>query len=279
MTRVSDASRDHSPMRWRTAITGNRAVRDGLSLVGLLVAFAVADAAVSDGFAFDAHAYWLASGYGLAPKSQDAFLYSPPILLAFRVLHELPWPVFLQVYTAAIAVGAWILAGPWLTVLIWTPQVASEITMANIHVFLALVAVFGLRWPALWSFALLTKVTPAVGLLWFVARGEWHKLLVALSATAAIALPTVILAPDLWVGWLTLLRGGSGEGWTLPLRLAIAAALVVLGARRDWPWMVPVAATLALPILWSSHGPSMLLGVVWWMRHRTVSWMPRRSAG
>ena len=40
----------------------------------------------------------------------------------------------------------------------------SEISLGNIHIFLALVTVFGLRWPWLWSFVLLTKVTPGVGL-------------------------------------------------------------------------------------------------------------------
>ena len=234
-------------------------------VVGLLLALYVGHLAASDGFAYDAHAYWLADGYGRQANTQDAFLYSPPVLMVSRVLHELPWPVFLELYSAAIAIGVWILAGPFTPFVLFTPQVASEITLANIHVFLALVAVYGLRWPGLWAFALLTKVTPGVGLLWFVARGEWQSLRIALGVTTVIALPTMIFAPDLWAGWFAILATGPvGTSGMIPLavRLPIAAALVIVGARRDWPIVLPVASMLALPVLWDVHGLSMLLGVI-----------------
>lgn len=251
------------PARW-----GRLAV-DAASMVGLVMALAVGHAAASDGFAYDAHAYWLAQPYGQAPNTPDAFLYSPPALLIAQAFGALPWPVFLEAYTAAIAVGVWVLAGPLTAILVWTPQVASELTLGNIHVFLALVAVFGLRWPGLWAFALLTKVTPGIGLLWFVARAEWRKLAIALGVTAAIAAPTLVLAPALWGDWFAVLASPSGNiGAPLPLRLVLAATVIVVGARRDWPWVVPVGAMLALPILWDVHGISMLLGVVWWMRRR-----------
>lgn len=252
-----------------------------LSLVGLILVLFVGHVAASDRFAFDAHAFWLAQGYGQLANTPDAFLYSPPVLLAFRALHALPWPIFLELYTAAIALGVWVLAGPLTLFLVFTPQVASEITLANIHVFLALVAVFGLRWPALWAFALLTKVTPGVGVLWFVFRGEWRKLAIAFGVTAAVAVPTMLLAPELWAGWIGVLGGGSssGDGGALVLRLPIAVALVWIGARRDWPWLVPIASTLALPILWSVHGLSMLLGVVWWARRGSLPAIPLVASG
>jgi Glycosyltransferase family 87 len=243
-------------------------VVQALSLVGLIFVLYVGHIAASDGFAYDAHAYWAAQGYGSLENTPDAFVYSPPVLLVCRALGQLPWQVFLELYTAAITVGVWILAGPVTLFVVFTPQVATEITLANIHVFLALVAVFGLRWPALWSFALLTKVTPGVGVLWFAFRGEWRKLAVALGVTAAIALPTMILAPGLWADWIGVLTAGSRQtdGGPLAIRLPLAVALVWLGAKRDWPWLVPVASMLALPILWSVHGLSMLLGVLWWAR-------------
>jgi hypothetical protein len=160
-----------------------------------------------------------------------------------------------------------VLAGPFTPLVVFTPHVASELTLGNIHVFLALVAVFGLRWPWLWAFALLTKVTPGVGILWFVARGEWRNLAIALGATAAMAVPTLLLFPDLWAGWFRVLTAaGPGAASDLPIRLAAAIALVVVGARRDWPWLVPVGSMLALPILWSLHGFSMLLAVLWYVR-------------
>ena len=256
--------------RWLRSGRAGRLLLFALSVAGLILVLYVGHIAASDGFAYDAHAYWLAQGYGQPPNRPDAFLYSPPILLAFRTLHQLPWPVFLEFYTLAVALGVWVLAGPATLLLVFMPQVASEITLANIHVFLALVAVFGLRWPALWAFALLTKVTPGIGVLWFAFRGEWWKLAIALGTTAAIAMPTMILAPDLWSGWIGALTSGSSaeDGGLLVIRLPLAAALVWVGARRDWPWLVPVASMLALPILWSIHGLSMLLGVVWWARRQ-----------
>jgi Glycosyltransferase family 87 len=252
-----------------------------LSLVGLLLVLYVGHISASDGFAYDAHAYWVAQGYDRLENAPDAFVYSPPVLLVCRALGQMPWPVFLELYTAAIAVGVWVLAGPVTMFVVLTPQVASEITLGNIHVFLALVAVFGLRWPALWSFALLTKVTPGVGVLWFAFRGEWRKLSIAVGVTAAIALPTMILAPNLWGGWIGVLAAGSRQtdGGPLALRLPIAVALLWLGAKLNWPWLVPVASMLSLPVLWSIHGLSMLLGVVWWARHGFDGRPSRKLAG
>jgi hypothetical protein len=251
-------------VRWRMPIAA------GLTVLGLLLTLYLATIAASDGFAYDAHAYWLADGYTRSADTPDAFVYSPPVLLLAQALHLIPWPVWLEVYELAIGAGIWLLAGPLALVLVWTPQVASELTLANIHIFLALVAVYGLRWPALWSFALLTKLTPGVGLLWFVARGDWGKLAIALGVTAAFVLPTVILRPDLWIGWVDMLAASSGSSGRIPLavRLPVAAVLVIVAARKDWPWFVPVASMLALPILWDVHGLSMLLGVIPPVAHR-----------
>ena len=47
----------------------------------------------------------------------------------------------------------------------------------------------------------------------------------------------------------------------LLVRLPIAVALVVWGARTDRRWTVPVASMLALPALWYG-GISMLLAVI-----------------
>jgi hypothetical protein len=259
----------HSGARAQRLARWYRPAMFGLSTLGLLLALWIAHIAASDQFARDAHAYWLADGYGRAVNTQDAFLYSPPILLIAQVLHQLPWPVFLELYSAAIAIGAWVLAGPFTLFVVFTPQVASEITLANIHIFLALVAVYGLRRPALWSFVLLTKVTPGIGLLWFVARGEWRSLAIAFGVTATIAVPTLILAPGLWVDWFQLLVSSTHDaptGVPLLVRLPLAAGLVIVAARRDWPWLVPVGCMLALPVLWDVHGLSMLLGVLPYVR-------------
>jgi hypothetical protein len=265
--------RDREPSPGGRPKVGRRAfVLHALSLIGLIVAIDVAHIAASDGFAFDAYAYWLASGYDIRVGGENAFVYSPPVLLAFRGIASIvPWPVFLEVYSIAMGLGVWGLAGPFTPFVIFTPQVASEITLGNIHIFLALVAVAGFRWPALWAFALLTKVTPGVGLLWFVFRREWRPLAIALGTTLAIALPTLVLVPELWLAWIDRLiasAGVSDASLAIPLavRLPLAVALVYLGARRGWRWVVPLAAMIALPVFWDVHSLSMLLGVVWYAR-------------
>jgi hypothetical protein len=241
-----------------------------LSLVGLVVALATAIYYASDAFVYDAHAYWLSDGYGRPSQAQDAFSYSPPVLLLFQAIRTiLPWEVFAYVYTIAIALGIWVLAGPFTLFVIFIPHVATELSLGNIHVFLALVTVFGLRWPWLWSFALLTKVTPGVGLVWFAVRREWRSLAIALGVTAAIALPTVVLFPDLWAGWFNVITGpgaGAEGAGLLVVRVALGAAIVAVGAWRNWPWLVPVGSMLALPHLWSLHGYSMLVAVLWYVR-------------
>ena len=249
---------------------------DALSVSGLVLVLVLAHIAAADGYAYDAHAYYAALGYTGLLGAEDTFTYSPVVLLTMRFVHSVvPWQPFLELYSAAIAVGVWTLAGPFTLFVAFLPQVASEITLANIHVFLAIVAVAGLRWPALWAFAILTKVTPGVGALWFAFRGEWRKLAIVIGATAVLAVPTMILFPGLWVEWFNYLIAsspGSASSFGVPLvvRLPIAVVLVFIGARRDWKWLVPLASMIALPVLWDVHGLSMLLGVLWYARQAVV---------
>jgi hypothetical protein len=146
--------------------------------------------------------------------------------------------------------------------------VFAEVTVGNIHLLLGAAILLGFRYPAAWAFVLLTKVTPGVGLLWFAVRREWRSLAIALGLTAAIAAASFVLAPGLWFRWAEVLTAAAGaEEWPftiqvpLALRLAAAAALVAWGAWTDRRWTVPVAATLALPVLWV-NGLAMLVAVL-----------------
>ena len=116
-----------------------------------------------------------------------------------------------------------------------------------------------MRWPAAWAFIVLTKITPGIGLLWFVVRREWRQLAVALAATAAISLVSLVLAPDLWSGFLeasktqlaaTVDVPRQAAPIPLPLRLVVSAVLVVWGARTDRAWVLPIAVGLSVPFLW-----------------------------
>jgi hypothetical protein len=247
-----------------------RAIRHGLAVAGVIAA-AYVYVVLGDGTwrnpGADALVYWAvdpADPYaGSRLGGENAFLYSPGFAQLFAIFRVLPREMFVVVWIALLAVTAVWLARPWpaaLLVLAW--PVSQEVLIGNIHLLLAAAIVVGFRWPAAWAFVLLTKITPGVGLLWFVVRREWRQLAIALGATAAIAAVSYALAPTLWADWVTFLRvAGSDDGSTLLIRLAIAAAIVTWGARTDRAWTVPLAAMLGLPFIWSDSF-SMLLGCV-----------------
>ena len=109
---------------------------------------------------------------------------------------------------------------------------------------------------------LLTKVTPGVGLLWFVVRREWRNLAIALGTTAAIVAVSYVIAPGQWADWFALLRSDGGqESGRLLLRLVAAAALVTWGALTDRAWTVPIAAMLALPVIWMDSFAMLIAAV------------------
>ena len=56
------------------------------------------------------------------------------------------------------------------------PGVIEDLVRGNIHVLLAVTILAGFRYPGAWSFVVLTKVTPGIGLLWFAIRREWGAL-------------------------------------------------------------------------------------------------------
>jgi hypothetical protein len=210
----------------------------------------------------DAHAYWavnLADPYTRPIATPDAFTYPPPAAVFFAILGRIPFEVFQAMWTLLIGFALLWLTGPWALLFMVIPVVASDLYLGNIHVLLGAAVVLSLRWPAAWAIPLLTKPTCGVGLLWFVARGEWRRLATAFAVTVLVAALTAIIAPDLWPKWVayvldTGVSPNVGTAYWVPLpllvRLPAAALLVVWGARTDRRWTLPTAAMLALPVLW-----------------------------
>ena len=131
----------------------------------------------------DSHAYWLAAqgelSYGASPGQRDAYLYSPAFAAVIKPLALLPWPLFCAAWFAIEAAAMVWLVRPLRAR--WAIPVCllclPELVVGNIYILLAAATVVGMRRPAAWSFAVLTKVTTGVGLLWFAARGDWKRLL------------------------------------------------------------------------------------------------------
>jgi Glycosyltransferase family 87 len=248
-------------------MTGARALRDGAVIAGLLVLgylFLVVAPAVQT-FGFDAFAYWnvdASAPYQAGVGGLGAFNYSPPIARLFDPFGALEWPTFLWIWSALLLGNVIWLGGRGVRVL-WLlalPPVAFELYHGNVHLWIASAIVLGFRYPWTWAFVLLTKVTPGIGLVWFAVRREWRSLAIALGVTAAIVAVSILIDWHLWQDWVAFLtstpEGGSVAqpqiALPLWLRLPMALVVVVWGALSDRRWAVPLAAALALPVLWFS---------------------------
>jgi hypothetical protein len=229
----------------------------------------------------DAHAYWAAEGYAALADQPDAFLYTPPILLALQPFQLLPWDVFRALFLAGqVAALVW-MTGPVVALLLvlpgpWSP-VWTDLWFGNVMIFTGALAVAGFRNPYWWSVLPFLKVTPGVALLW----NGWRPIVVGVAVAAVSA----VLFWQLWLDWWAVVSASSGAhplaGWLLP-RLVIATALVLVGRWRGWRWTVPLAVMLAQPILWYTSF-AILAGWVWLLRQsgqpsgRTAS-APLRTA-
>jgi hypothetical protein len=218
---------------------------------------------------------WYAADYsnlyagGLAT---DGFYgYSPAFVEALQPLRMLPYSVAVWTWGGLMLGALALSAGRWTPLAIILPPVMGELIIGNVHLLYAAAIVLGFRWPQTWALMLLTKVTPGIGVLWFAVRREWRNLALALGATAAIAAVSFVIAPNLWFEWVTELSQSAAAAplpiqpnalFPIPLlvRLPVAAALIVWGARSDRRWVVPIAVTLASPVIWTA-GLSTLVAV------------------
>jgi hypothetical protein len=220
----------------------------------------------------DARCYWVPS---LADPylhsnwtDQIAYPYSPAFLQLLQPIRLLPWTAFMAVWAAILIAAMVYITGSRLILLGLAFFGLMEIWGGNIEMLVALAIVLGFRWPAAWSFVLLTKITPGVGLLWFAVRREWRSLAIALGATVAVVAVSAVLQPDAWGRWVQVLQANAGKGGTwaaVPVpflvRLPFAVLLVVWGARTNHRWIVPVSSMLALPALWYG-GLSIMLATL-----------------
>lgn len=265
-----------------------------VATIGIGIGFAVAQVAHLTPFAFDAGAYWAATPGNLyttgwvAQGQYGSFIYSPAFADAIAPFRLLPDRVFTGLWqlglfvVLAMVLRGWslpIVAAGLVSLVAPIPLVGfvlSDLAHGNVQVLLGAIAVLGIRYPALWSFALLSKVTPGIGLLWFVARREWRNLAIALAVTGAITLVSFLYAPGDWFDWAAFLIASTDHEFplwvvpiSLPVRLAMSAVLIIWGARTDRPWVLPIAVGWAIPMPY----PTMLATMVFALCYvRFPSW-------
>jgi hypothetical protein len=263
--------------RWRpTPRTGsaplNIQVAGFIVLVGVLVGVRLLNVYPWNEYVFDLHAYWVTrEGVDYANQHAGpagAYLYSPTFAQVISPLTSLPLPLFAGIWTALVAGLLLWLTGRNVFVIAMLPPVLLSLVQGQLDVVYAAVAVVGLRWPAAWAVPLLTKVTPGIGIVWFLVRREWRHLSIAVGATLAVMAVSFLIDPAAWLSWLSFVyRAEFPSDPTLvylpvPLhvRAPIALALLVWGARTDRRWTIPVAMTLAMPIVWF-NSPTILVAL------------------
>lgn len=241
-----------------------RLLRDSAWILGIVCTTYAGLSVWARGVGVDAHAYWLAwrgPMYTTAPGTPDAYLYSPAFAQIIWPLAQLPWPLFVSIFTVGLGLGlAWLLKPlGWKWGLpLWLAGL-PEIISGNIFILMAVVAVIGFRRPESWAFVALTKITPTAGPVWFLARGEWKNLMRSLLSLAAITGLSAALAPSLWQEWLQFLMkhlgdstGAIGSPFMPPaaVRIPLGMALIVWAARMNKRWFIPVSMLLCTPVFW-----------------------------
>jgi hypothetical protein len=220
---------------------------------------------------FDFYAYW-----SVDPQSPyevftgfGAFRYAPPLIWLAGPLRLLPFETAYWMWAALLFAVLVALTGRWALAWLAFPPVTSELFHGNVHLLLAAALVWGFRWPALWAFLPLAKVTTALPLLYPMLRRD-ARLIGTVIALAAVCLVSLIVSPSAWPAWLERLSepsgarlvdgGGAQIAIPLALRLPVAAVITIWAAwsRRRWP--LAVALALSLPQLWV-HGLAILAAI------------------
>jgi hypothetical protein len=225
--------------------------------------------AVQVGLGYDSHAYWSAvqdmdNLYGARALSRDAYLYSPLFAQAIWPLGRLPWPVFGVTWALLQAVlFLWLLrplqARWFVPALVAT---VPEILTGNIYALMASALVLGATRGTPWVFLGLTKVTPGLlGVVWLAASRRWRALANGAVTTATLVVLSYIAAPTAWHDWVQLLTsgsggpaGGSGVPWLAVALLAVGVAITLFAGVTRRGWLLPIATILVSP----TFGPNTL---------------------
>jgi hypothetical protein len=241
-----------------------RAIRDGLSIGGVLFLILTM---LGGGAGYDFFAYWSvnpADPYTIK-EGFGAFHYAPPLVWLVGPLKLVPWPAAYWLWFGLLFLVLVWLARDWALAWLAFPPVVFELYHGNIHLLIGAALVLMLRRPPAFLFLALSKVSPGIVALWWLVRREWRPLAIALGASVGVIALSFALAPGLWWEYLTHISSEANHAPNLipiplALRLPFAAAIAVLAARLDRPWLLAPAIVLALPLLWI-HGFAALVAI------------------
>jgi hypothetical protein len=233
----------------------------------------------------DEHAYWLAArrlleGQPLYDPAATivtpfAYLYPPPLAQALvPVAAVAPSWLFSAGWTVLMGAALFWLAGKDVLrtlALIAFPPVAVEFWFRNVHLFLAVLVVLGLRHGAT-AFAVgaAIKVSPGLGIPFLALRGRWRDAAIATAVGLAMLAASFALSPDAWRAYVDFalsvdpLQQSAFVAIPLPIRAVAALVLALLATRVSRSLGDPLlvgAVTLALPSLWFT-GLSLLVAIV-----------------
>ena len=233
----------------------------------------------------DEHAYWLAArrlleGQPLYDAAATivtpyAYLYPPPLAQALvPVAAVLPAWAFDLLWTVGMLASLFWLADRDVIralALIAFPPVAVEFWFRNVHLFLAVLVVLGLRRAAAaFSVGAAIKISPILGIPYLALRRRWRDAAVATGIGLGLLVISVVLSPDAWRDFVTFataidpLQQSAFVAVPFPVRVLVALGLVVVGgltAPRFGELLLVVAVTVALPSLWFT-GLSLLVAMV-----------------
>jgi len=228
--------------------------------------------------AHDATSYWRAAQSlgDLYPDTWGDLAYAgpPPMAQLFAAMSWLPWPVVLFGWQLVLWWSLWyatrpftlpvVLAG-YLGLALDVGPLAAPLGLAligNAGMLMTAAVVATVRYPAASAVAALTKVGPSVALLWHATTPR--ALAVGAGVTLAAFAVSFALTPAAWLDWIGFVRTNAGRSpigeLAVPflVRAPIGVLVVLIAARRDTPWLVPIGAGLAIP---ADYGLSWL--TVW----------------
>jgi len=187
------------------------------------------------------------SPYGTDMPCTTLFFYSPPWAIVFGAVSWLPTGLQAVLVGAASLLSLRYVAGSWLRVgyLGLIPLTGGELGNGSFNLVLAAAVAMAIRGDGrLAAFTALAKFSP------ILAVRDVRRVIPILVVALLVTLPFW----SWWIDWARLLVFTNENfviGYPIPFPLRLAVAVALLLVKRDRPWARVVAATIAVPALYS----------------------------